>query len=86
MVPTVHVRGDYHRAAIIMQPRSDRKHDVPHFREFCFCMEKRKGREDTFAGPCLSVNWATIRLWVCICTSALAWDVKAKKGTICLQR
>lgn len=74
------------RVAIVVQPRADRKRDVLHFREFYFCMEKRKGREDTFAGLCLSVNWATTRLWTCICTSALAWDVKAKKRAICLQR
>lgn len=72
--------------AITVQPRPDRKHDVLHFREFYFCMEKREGGEDTFASPCLSVNRATIRLWICICTVALAWDVKAMKGAICLQR
>lgn len=38
------------------------------------------------AGLCLSVNWTTIRLWIYICTSALAWGVKAKKGAICLER
>lgn len=72
--------------AITVQSRPDRKCDVLHFREFYFCMEKREGCKDMFAGPCLSVNQATIRLCICICTSVLTWDVKAKKAAICLQR
>lgn len=71
-------------SGLIVQSRPDRKCDALHFREFYFCMEKREGCEDMFAG--LSVNQATIMLWICICTSALAWDVKAKKGVTCLQR
>lgn len=94
MVATEHVRRDSHHLASHQWPSLcspdqtglDRKCDVLHFREVYFCMEKGEGCKDMFAGLCLSVNQATIRLWICVCTPVLTWDVKAKKGAICLQR
>lgn len=39
---------------------------------------KREVCTDTYTCACLSVNQATIGLWICVCVSVLAWDVKAK--------
>lgn len=90
MVTTVHVRGDSHHAASHEWPSLCRLEQTGNMMcctsENSISVWKEKECEDMFAGLCLSVNCATFRLCICFWTSALAWDVKAKKRAICLQR
>lgn len=38
---------------------------------------KKEVYGDMYACACLSVNRATIRLWICVCASLLAWEARA---------